>query len=117
MACRKALQDCSREMNKLCMKILEVLGLSLGVGRSTFRDFYSDNESLFGVNYYPLCPKPELTLGTGPHFDPTSLTVLHQDQIAGLQVCVDGKWYTVSPRPNTVVINVGDTFMVILSNK
>lgn len=111
-ACRKVLEDYSTAMSKLCLEILEVLGLSLGVGRSTFRDFYADNESIFRVNYYPPCPKPDLTLGTGPHHDPTSLTILHQDDISGLQVCVNGKWYTVSPKPNTFVVNIGDTFMV-----
>ncbi|XP_020255189.1 gibberellin 20 oxidase 1-A-like [Asparagus officinalis] len=109
------LQNYLDAMNKLVLEILEVLGLSLGVGR-WFRDFYSDNDSIFRVNYYPSCPKPDLTLGTGPHYDPTSITILHQDEITGLQVHVDGKWYTVSPKPDTFVINIGDTFMA-LTNK
>ncbi|XP_020256789.1 gibberellin 20 oxidase 1-B-like [Asparagus officinalis] len=109
------LQKYSNAMNKLVLEILEVLGLSLGVGR-WFRDFYSDNDSIFRANYYPSCLKPDLTLGTGPHYDPTSVTILHQDEITGLQVFVDGKWYTVSPKPNTFVINIGDAFMA-LTNK
>lgn len=63
-------------------------------------------------NYYPPCKEAGLTLGTGPHCDPTSLTILHQDQVGGLQVFVDGKWQVVRPRPDALVINIGDTFMV-----
>jgi len=91
---------------------MELLGTSLGVGRSHFREFFEGNDSIMRLNYYPPCQKPDQTLGTGPHCDPTSLTILHQDEVSGLQVFVDGKWYSVSPNPDTFVVNIGDTFMV-----
>lgn len=112
LAYRSVLQDYNKAMSNLCLDVLEVLGMGLGVGRSVFRDFYIDNESIFRANYYPSCTKPDLVLGTGPHYDPTSITILCQDNVSGLQVFVDGKWYTISPKPNTFVINIGDTFMV-----
>lgn len=52
-------------------------------------------------------------MGTGPHSDPTALTILHQDQTGGLEVFVNDKWQTVRPRQDALVINLGDTFMVI----
>ncbi|KAI8545253.1 hypothetical protein RHMOL_Rhmol07G0026900 [Rhododendron molle] len=60
--------------------------------------------------------KPNLILGTGPHCDPTSLTILHQDDVGGLQVFVDGKWHSIPPCSEAFVVNIGDTFMVPLSN-
>lgn len=99
-------------MNKLALKIMELLGLSLGLGRSQFRDFYERNESIMRLNKYPPCQEPDQTLGTGPHNDPTSLTILHQQLVEGLQVFVDGQWQNISPRPDAFVINIGDTFMV-----
>lgn len=99
-------------MSKLSLEIMELLGMSLGVSRECFRDFFEDNESVMRLNYYPPCLKPELALGTGPHCDPTSLTVLHQDQVEGLQVFVDGRWYSVAPKEDAFVVNIGDTFMV-----
>ena len=86
--------------------------MSLGVGCKYFRDFYEENDSIMRLNYYPPCQKPDMALGTGPHFDPTSLTILHEDQVGGLQVFVDDKWYSVSPKEDAFVINIGDTFMV-----
>lgn len=86
--------------------------MSLGVGQEYFREFFEGNDSIMRLNYYPRCQKPDLTLGTGPHCDPTSLTILHQDQVGGLQVFVDEKWRSVTPKPDAFVVNIGDTFMV-----
>lgn len=86
--------------------------MSLGVSQNHFREFYQENESIMRLNYYPPCRKPELTLGTGPHCDPTSLTILHQDSVGGLQVFVDNQWRSISPNFNAFVVNIGDTFMV-----
>ncbi|KAL8140318.1 hypothetical protein V2J09_006339 [Rumex salicifolius] len=72
-----------------------------------------DNESVMRLNYYPPCQKPEQALGTGPHTDPTSLTILHQDQVGGLQVFVDGQWKFVYSDPDVFVVNIGDTFKAL----
>ncbi|KAK6779899.1 hypothetical protein RDI58_022083 [Solanum bulbocastanum] len=64
--------------------IMELLGIDLGVQKSNFKEFFEDNESIMRLNYYSPCLKPELTLETGPHYDPTSLTVLQQDCVSGL---------------------------------
>lgn len=102
-------------MNALSIRIMELLAVSLGVTRGHFKEFFKDNESIMRLNYYPPCQKPDQTLGTGPHCDPTSLTILHQDNIGGLQVFVDNEWQCISPNPNAFVVNIGDTFMVSLS--
>ncbi|KAL5976555.1 hypothetical protein ACLOJK_020888 [Asimina triloba] len=100
-------------MNRLAMEIMELLSLGLGVERTYFTQVYKANDSLMRLNHYPPCQKPDLTLGTGPHCDPTSLTILHQDEVGGLQVFVDEKWYSVPPIKDAFVINIGDTFMAL----
>ncbi|CAM8995703.1 hypothetical protein QQ045_007095 [Rhodiola kirilowii] len=110
-------QEYSEAMSHMSLVILELLGLSLGIGRSHLREFYKENESVMRLNYYPPCKKPHLTLGTGPHCDPTSLTILDQDQVGGLEVFVDGEWRSVAPMPNTFVINIGDTLMALTNGK
>ncbi|CAN1842553.1 Gibberellin 20 oxidase 3 [Linum perenne] len=86
----------------------------LGVKKRTeFREFFEGNDSIMRLNYYPPCQKPEATLGTGPHCDPTSLTILHQDQVAGLQVFVDNEWRSIKPNSDAFVVNIGDTFMAL----
>ncbi|KAG5587406.1 hypothetical protein H5410_047840 [Solanum commersonii] len=57
------------------------------------------------LNYNSPCLKPELTLGTGPHYDPTSLTVF-----------VDNEWYSIRPNFNAFIVIIGDTFMLYNMN-
>lgn len=103
-------------MSNLSLEIMELLGMSLGVSRSHFKHFFQENESIMRLNYYPTCQRPDQTLGTGPHCDPTSLTILHQDEVAGLQVFVDEEWQSIRPNSDAFVVNIGDTFMVMIIN-
>lgn len=100
-------------MKEVSGVIMELLGVSLGVDGSHIREYFRDGGGIMRCNYYPPCNSWSLTMGTGPHSDPTSLTILHQDQVGGLQVFVDNKWLAVRPRPDAFVINLGDTFQVI----
>nr|GMC96300.1 gibberellin 20 oxidase 1-like [Ipomoea batatas] len=113
----KIYQEYCNAMSNLSLGIMELLGMSLGVSQNHFREFYQENESIMRLNYYPPCRKPELTLGTGPHCDPTSLTILHQDTVGGLQVFVDNQWRSISPNFNAFVVNIGDTFMALSNGR
>uniref|UniRef100_A0ACD5THK9 Uncharacterized protein n=1 Tax=Avena sativa TaxID=4498 RepID=A0ACD5THK9_AVESA len=105
-------------MEEVSLAIMEVLGVSLGLGRGYYRDFFADGSSIMRCNYYPPCPEPERTLGTGPHCDPTALTILLQDgAVDGLQVLVDGAWRSVRPKPGELVVNIGDTFMALSNGR
>ncbi|MED6170149.1 hypothetical protein PIB30_028129 [Stylosanthes scabra] len=113
----KVYEEYCEAMSNLSLGIMELVGMSLGVGKSYFREFFEENNSIMRLNYYPPCQKPDLTLGTGPHCDPTSLTILHQDQVGGLQVFVDNQWHSVTPNFNAFVVNIGDTFMALSNGR
>ncbi|XP_073141138.1 gibberellin 20 oxidase 1-D-like [Henckelia pumila] len=106
-------QEYCEAMSNLSLDVMELLGMSLGVGRAYFREFFEGNDSIMRMNYYPPCQQPDLALGTGPHCDPTSLTILHQDEVGGLEVFVDEKWHSIPPNPHAFVVNIGDTFMAL----
>ncbi|KAH7685332.1 Ent-kaurene synthase protein [Dioscorea alata] len=110
-------QKYCEEMEKLALAIMELLAISLGVERMYFRDFFKNSDSIMRCNYYPPCQEPELVLGTGPHCDPTSLTILQQDHVGGLQVFANDQWKAVPPVPDALVINIGDTFMALSNGK
>ncbi|PIN11934.1 Iron/ascorbate family oxidoreductase [Handroanthus impetiginosus] len=113
----KVYQEYCNAMNRLALEIMELLGISLGVSPNHFKHFFEDNESIMRLNYYPPCRKPDQTLGTGPHSDPTSLTILHQDTVGGLQVFVDDEWRSISPNLDAFVVNIGDTFMALTNGR
>ncbi|KAJ1262980.1 hypothetical protein BS78_09G149200 [Paspalum vaginatum] len=111
-------QDYCEAMKQVSLAIMEVIGVSLGVGRSYYRDFFADGCSIMRCNYYPPCPEPERALGTGPHCDPSALTLLLQDgAVDGLQVLVDGEWRPVRPSPGALVVNIGDTFTALSNGR
>ncbi|XP_022871571.1 protein SRG1-like [Olea europaea var. sylvestris] len=67
-------------------------------------------------NYYPPCPRPDCVLGLKPHADATTVTILLQDEeIEGLQVMKDDKWFRVPIIPGALLVNVGDQ-IEIMSN-
>ncbi|KAM0071009.1 putative ent-kaurene synthase, Gibberellin-44 dioxygenase [Helianthus debilis subsp. tardiflorus] len=113
----KVYQDYCNAMNRLSLGIMELLGMSLGVSRAHFKEFFQENNSIMRLNYYPPCQKPDLTLGTGPHCDPTSLTILHQDNVGGLEVFVDNEWRSIAPNSQAFVVNIGDTFMALSNGR
>ncbi|MCI22565.1 gibberellin 20 oxidase 2-like, partial [Trifolium medium] len=105
-----AFQKYCEAMKKLGMKVMEILAISLGVDMSHYKYLFEDGCSIMRCNYYPSCQEPSVALGTGPHCDPTTLTILHQDQVGGLDVFADKRWQTVRPRSDAFVVNIGDTF-------
>ncbi|KVI04763.1 gibberellin 20 oxidase 2-like [Cynara cardunculus var. scolymus] len=113
----KVYQEYCNVMSRLSLGIMELLGLSLGVGQAHFKEFFDENDSIMRLNYYPRCQTPNLTLGTGPHCDPTSLTILYQDSVGGLEVFVDNEWRSVAPKLNAFVINIGDTFTALSNGR
>ncbi|XP_061372203.1 gibberellin 20 oxidase 3-like [Gastrolobium bilobum] len=112
-----AFQKYCEAMKELGMKLIELLAISLEVDGLYYKDLFEDGCSIMRCNYYPSCQQPSLALGTGPHCDPTSLTILHQDQVGGLDVFADKKWQTVPPRPHALVVNIGDTFTALSNGR
>lgn len=105
-----------RNLHTLGQDLLEVLAAQLGLEPRFFSRMFDDNvfhRSTWRYNHYPACPRPDLTLGTGPHSDPNLFTLLKQDAVGGLQVKKDDKWVDVTPVPGALIINVGDALEVI----
>lgn len=101
------------KIETLARQLLELLTEGLGLEPTLF-NHYVEQERMMSMrfNLYPPCPQPDLAIGLRAHTDPHLLTILHQDEIAGLQVHIDDQWITVKPRPNCFVVNVGDLFQV-----
>jgi gibberellin 20-oxidase len=114
-------QEYCDEMARLALDVTEVLAAALGLRRGALSGFFDGGDSIMRLNHYPACRQPHLTLGTGPHRDPTSLTLLHQDDVGGLQVRAggggNGAWRAVRPRADAFVVNIGDTFAALTDGR
>jgi hypothetical protein len=55
----------------------------------------------------------EQTLGLKPHMDGSFISLLLQDDVAGLEIMKDGNWFCVKPKENAICIMIGDVLEVI----
>ncbi|KAL6270289.1 hypothetical protein ACE6H2_027200 [Prunus campanulata] len=111
---RAACEEYAGEVEKLALKLMGLIALSLGLPADRFNSYFKDQTSFIRLNHYPPCPSPQLALGVGRHKDGGALTVLAQDDVGGLEVKrkTDGEWIRVKPTPNAYIINVGDIIQV-----
>eukprot|EP01018_Ginkgo_biloba_P022783 Gb_04356 [translate_table: standard] len=104
-----------RQLTKLGLKLLGCISESLGLGSQYINQAFGEIHHHMAYNFYPACPKPDLTLGFPGHTDPWGITILMQGEVPGLQVLQKDRWVVVQPIPDTFVVNLGD-MMQILSN-
>lgn len=113
-SCSEIVEEYSREVRKLCQKLIEFIALGLGLKGDAFDEIFGVAVQAIRMNYYPACSRPDLVLGLSPHSDGSALTVLQQAKGSpmGLQILKDSTWVPVQPFPNSLVINIGDTIEV-----
>uniref|UniRef100_A0ACD5Y5G3 Uncharacterized protein n=1 Tax=Avena sativa TaxID=4498 RepID=A0ACD5Y5G3_AVESA len=114
---RDVLHEYTSRTKRVRDLILRSIAKLLELDEDYFVNQISDKASGFArFNYYPPCPRPDHVLGLKPHSDGGLITLLFVDEeVGGLQVQRDGKWYNVLVKPHTLVINLADC-MEIMNN-
>lgn len=112
--CSTSIEEYNGRLDKLATQILELCAQGLKLPIDTFTKPFNGTagDCIARMNYYPPCPLSSVTMGLGAHTDPNLLTILSQCKVGGLQVCRNGTWISVKPKPDTLIINIGDTFEV-----
>jgi isopenicillin N synthase-like dioxygenase len=98
------------QMIRLGRHLLGCLALSVDLDADWFDDGLADPQCGIRLLRYP--PQPAATdfnrLGAGAHSDWGSITILLQDDLAGLEVRnADGDWILATPIAGSFVINLG----------
>jgi isopenicillin N synthase-like dioxygenase len=91
--------------------LLSGIAVGLGLPEDYFLERYTrDPTVLFRIFNYPPSTSDanENELGVGEHTDYGLLTLLRQDNIAGLQIWYQDRWLPAPPVPDSFVCNVGD---------
>ena len=89
--------------------LMEGVALSLGLDDDWFsRHYTAEPTVLFRIFRYPAQPADDDGWGVGEHTDYGLLTLLLQDDVAGLQVRTPDGWIDAPPLPGTLVCNIGD---------
>jgi isopenicillin N synthase-like dioxygenase len=89
--------------------LLRAFALALGQQEEVLTPLITlDPHLLVKLIRYPGRDITDTDQGVGAHKDSGLLTLLLQDDQGGLQVEVDGAWIDVPPRPDTLVVNIGE---------
>lgn len=93
-------------------RLMDGIASSLGLPAAYFAQRYTaDPLILFRIFNYPTQPVPEgmdVHWGVGEHTDYGLLTILHQDDVGGLQVRTPEGWIEAPPIAGSFVCNIGD---------
>ena len=106
-------EEANVAFRKLAMEILELVIEALGVDAHHFGAHKREAQGSLRANYYhPSNSKGEVQVGLRPHVDGNLLTILHQQDVSGLEVLKDGRWVPVAPQTDAFCINVADILQV-----
>lgn len=108
------MEEFAGKVSRLAQKLAEILGENLDRSSKFFVENCVPSTCYLRMNRYPPCPVSGQIFGLMPHTDSDFLTILHQDQVGGLELVKDGKWIAVKPNPEALIINIGDLFQVVI---
>ncbi|CAH1434443.1 unnamed protein product [Lactuca virosa] len=118
--CRHQVLEYLKSSEILIKRLLEVLMKGLGIPKldKTNESFLMGSKRI-NLNYYPICPNPELTIGASSHSDVSTLTVLLQDETGGLYVrkLDTDSWVHVPPVKGSLTINIGDALQIMSNGR
>lgn len=103
-------------MRQVADKLFRSLSLGLSLEENALKDAVGGEELQYNlkINYYPQCPRPDLTFGVVAHTDLSALTILVPNEVPGLQVLKDDHWIDAEYIPNALIIHIGDQMEVLL---
>ncbi|KAJ4963106.1 hypothetical protein NE237_023045 [Protea cynaroides] len=118
-AYREANENYAQHLRRVVDKLLTTLSQGLGLEENTLKDVVGGEELeyLLKINYYPPCPRPDLTLGVPAHTDMSVVTVLVPNEVPGLQVFKDDQWFDAKYIPNALIIHIGDQIEILSNGK
>lgn len=100
---------------------LEILGLMVESLQETiripaqFHDYLTEHSGVLRINHYPRSEQPSQDIGLPPHIDDSLITIVHQGgEVAGLEVRKGGRWVSVQPRNDALVVIVAAVCQVII---
>ncbi|KAD6794658.1 hypothetical protein E3N88_05554 [Mikania micrantha] len=106
---RKTVQELSIKLSKLDQIVRRMVLESLGLEKYMDEHMGSTNY-LLRVMKYKGPETDDSKLGLNSHTDKNIVTILHQNQVDGLEVQTkSGDWIKVQPSPNSFVVMIGDS--------
>uniref|UniRef100_A0A0E0BDP7 Fe2OG dioxygenase domain-containing protein n=1 Tax=Oryza glumipatula TaxID=40148 RepID=A0A0E0BDP7_9ORYZ len=116
---RDSLDKYSLEIANVSAKLFKFMAINLGVDEEALlAAFKPEQPQSVRINHYPPCSQANKVLGLSPHTDGVGMTLLLQvNDVQGLQIRKDGRWFAVKNLPGALVVNVGDVLEILTNGK
>ncbi len=108
---RDVVESAHDQLAELGSALMQVACVAMGVEQSQVMPAFNCPTTWLRLLHYPAqsVRSTDGLYGSAPHTDFGCITILAQDNVAGLQVkSPAGTWIDVLPQPNALVVNVGD---------
>ena len=106
---RETLAEANQQFSTVAQTLLDIVCTALAVKPSQIKPAFDCPTTWLRLLHYPPQPPVDDLYGSAPHTDFGCLTLLAQDNVAGLQVQTNhGDWINVEPDRDALIVNVGD---------
>ncbi|GFQ07665.1 gibberellin 2-beta-dioxygenase 8 [Phtheirospermum japonicum] len=112
---RSLLEEYGSHQTRLAKAIFRTIAQDLKFPPTKLKSYLSTPTGFLRVYRYLRCPMEDQRWGINAHTDSSVFSILHQDQVGGLQVYKNNKWLDVKPIRDTLIVNLGD-MMQAMSN-
>ncbi|KAK0605700.1 hypothetical protein LWI29_029756 [Acer saccharum] len=120
---RVLLEEYGGHMARLARVIFEAILKTLNMDSKQYNSksqLLSESTSFVRVYRYPKILKAdeeEAVIGMQVHTDSSVISILNQNQVGGLEVFKDDKWFHVRPILNELIVNLGDMMQAICNDE
>ncbi|XP_057787224.1 gibberellin 2-beta-dioxygenase 6 isoform X1 [Salvia miltiorrhiza] len=105
---RCLLEEYGAHQTRLAKAIFKGMAENLDFPPPKSTSYLSPATGIIRVYRYLRCPAAERRWGIHEHTDSSVLSIIHQDQVGGLQVFKNNQWLDVEPIHDTLIVNLGD---------
>ncbi|CAN6311924.1 unnamed protein product [Urochloa humidicola] len=111
---RNSIDRYSIETAKVARRLFELMAKDMGCEPESLLEVFRDLPQGLRMNYYPPCRQADKVMGLSPHTDAAGLTLqLQVNDVPGLQINKDGKWFAVDALDGALVVIIGDILEVM----
>ncbi|KAL2502143.1 2-oxoglutarate (2OG) and Fe(II)-dependent oxygenase superfamily protein [Forsythia ovata] len=114
---RSLLEEYGRQQCRVAKTLFSTMAHDLKLCSTKSQSYLSLPTGILRVYRYFRCMDSHKRWGIDVHTDSSVISILHHDEVQGLQVFKDNQWLDVKSIHNTLIVNVGDMAQAMSDDK